>query len=273
MPYSLVLNLVPKSDIPKSHLNGRNLHALFLDLVSSVDRELGDRLHQQTGKKAFTLSSLQTIAYGNRNLQFQPDRLIKAGTQCWWRISLLDDALFGKLMHLWLSLISTRVWCLGGTDLQVVSVLGTPQMNQPWASFATYTQIYEQASESDRTIQLEFFTPTTFRLTKYDCPLPSKELIFQSLLRRWNEYSDNQFTEDLLEPIFPSYFNIRSEIVMDGRSKLIGCVGAIAFQILGEVDPIVTKQINTLANFAIYAGVGRKTTMGLGITKRIPNKN
>jgi CRISPR-associated endoribonuclease Cas6 len=268
MPYSLVLNLIPKTDIPKSHLNGRNLHALFLDLVSSVDRELGNNLHQQTGKKAFTLSSLQVTSHNQKNLQFQPDRLIRAGTLCWWRISLLDDALFGQLMHLWLSLSSSKVWRLGGTDLQMVSVLGTPQVNQPWANFSTYSQIYELASDSDRQIKLEFCTPTTFRLTKYDCPLPSKELIFQSLLRRWNEYSGMAFDESLIEPIFPSYFDIRSEIVMDGRSKLIGCVGAIAFQILGEVDPIMIKQINALVDFAIYAGVGRKTTMGMGMVKR-----
>jgi len=57
--------------------------------------------------------------------------------------------------------------------------------------------------------------------------------------------------------------------VMDGRSKLIGCVGAIAFQILGEVDWLTIKQINTLSDFAFYAGVGRKTTMGMGIVRRI----
>lgn len=60
MPHSLVLNLLPQSPIPPQYLTGRHLHALFLTLVSSVDRELGDRLHNSDADKAFTLSPLQT---------------------------------------------------------------------------------------------------------------------------------------------------------------------------------------------------------------------
>jgi CRISPR-associated endoribonuclease Cas6 len=45
MPHSLVLNLIPQSPIPVQFLEGRHLHALFLTLVSSVDRELGGQLH------------------------------------------------------------------------------------------------------------------------------------------------------------------------------------------------------------------------------------
>lgn len=59
MPHSLVLNLLPQSPIPPQYLTGRHLHALFLTLVSSVDKELGDLLHDSTADKAFTLSPLQ----------------------------------------------------------------------------------------------------------------------------------------------------------------------------------------------------------------------
>ncbi|BBD58705.1 CRISPR-associated Cas family protein [Nostoc sp. HK-01] len=64
MPHSLVLNLLPQSPIPQQYLTGRHLHALFLTLVSSVDRELGDRLHDSTADKAFTLSPLQISTTG-----------------------------------------------------------------------------------------------------------------------------------------------------------------------------------------------------------------
>jgi CRISPR-associated endoribonuclease Cas6 len=37
---------------------------------------------------------------------------------------------------------------------------------------------------------------------------------------------------------------------------------------LGAVDPLTIKQINALADFALYAGVGRKTPMGMGMVKR-----
>ncbi len=289
MPYSLVLNLIPRSPLPKTHLSGRHLHALFLDLVRSVDVDLATGLHRQTTDKAFTLSPLQYAvgeAGGKRRsiqpvgrsskgfgsvsaLQFQHDRAIPAGTPCWWRISLLDDGLFSQLTQLWLRLSPGQPWHLGGVELNVASVLGTPQPSQPWANVASYGQLLAQASEEERSLSLQFCTPTTFRQTKYDSALPTKELVFQSLLRRWNRFADIPLEEEILEPIYPSFFDIHTEIAIDSRSKFIGCMGVITFQILGGVEPGVIRQLNALADFAFYAGVGRKTPMGMGMVRRI----
>jgi CRISPR-associated endoribonuclease Cas6 len=280
MPYSLVVNLVPRAPIPKTHLSGRHLHALFLDLVKSVDQELASVLHGQTEEKAFTLSPLQVQLPDRKShlrnsrltdcLQFQYNRSIPEGTPCWWRISLLDDHLFQQLTQLWLGLHPNQPWYLGGTELDVVSVLGTPQPEQPWAGVSSYEQLLAQASPEERSLTLQFCTPTTFRKTKYDCAMPTKEVVFQSLLRRWNRYSNATLTEEILEPIYPSYFNIHTEIVIDSRSKFIGCVGVVTFQILGEVESETIQKINALADFAFYAGVGRKTPMGMGMVRRYP---
>lgn len=272
MPYSLVVNLMPRSPIPKTHLNGHHLHAFFLQLVHSVDAELAKKLHQQSAQKAFTLSPLQIRNQGNR-LKFQHDQGIKDGTPCWWRISLLDETLFGKLAHLWLNLNPQQRWQLGGAELEIVSVLGTPESQQSWANFVSYEQLYEQASDWNRQIHFRFLTPTTFRVTDYDCALPTKELVFQSLLRRWNEYSPIGFSSELIAPIYPSFFKIETEIVSDRRSKFIGCLGDITFQILGEVKPEMIRQINALADFAFFSGVGRKTPMGMGMVRRIISSN
>ena len=135
MPHSLVLNLLPQADIPVGYLSGRHLHALFLTLVSSVDQDLGDRFHQGDSLRSFSLSSLQVL--GNRGqgiedrLQVHHKRSIAAGKSCWWRISLLDDALFGHLTKLWLNLNPQKAWHLGPADLFITSVLGTPQPHQP----------------------------------------------------------------------------------------------------------------------------------------------
>jgi len=268
MPYSLVLNLIPRSLLPKTNLSGRHLHALFLELVDSVDPELAISLHQQSADKAFALSPLQVTGRRGHEVQFQYDQSITAGTPCWWRVALLDEAIFGKLTHLWLQLSPHKCWHLGATDLQVASILGTPQVNQPWSNFVTYGQLYEQASDSNRRIYFDFCTPTTFRVSKYDCAMPTKELVFNSLLKHWNTYSGLVFSREIIDYIYPSRFDIHTEIVTDSRSKLIGCVGKVIFQILGDVVPEVIKQINTLSDFALYAGVGRKTTMGMGMVIR-----
>lgn len=276
MPHSLVLNLLPASPIPPQFLAGRHLHALFLTLVSSVDRQLSSYLHDQKTEKAFTLSPLQVVQMGhsrnirggNHALQWEHKQAIPAGTPCWWRISLLDDALFGNLTQ-WLNLNPAHPWHLGPADLKITSILGTPQSTQPWANFCTYKQLYEQASDSDRHISFTFCTPTTFRQREHDSALPTRDSVFNSLLKRWNNYSNIEISGTLVEAIFPSYFDIHTEIVAEQRSKFIGCVGYIKYTILANVEPIIVKQINALADFSIYSGIGRKTPMGMGMVRRL----
>lgn len=277
MPHSLVLNLLPLSPIPPQFLTGRHLHALFLTLVSSVDRKLGDYLHESRADKAFTLSPLQVSRHKRiglqSNLQWEHTQAIPANTPCWWRISLLDDTLFGKLTHLWLNLNPNHPWHLGPADLHITSILGTPQSTQPWANAISYAQLYEQASDSDRLIAFSFATPTAFRQGEYDSVLPSRECVFNSLLNRWNKYSSIEISHIPIESIFPSFVNIHTEILADSRSKFIGIVGEITYRLLGEVAPLSIKHVNTLADFALYSGVGRKTPMGMGMARRlcIPN--
>ncbi|MEA5598567.1 CRISPR-associated endoribonuclease Cas6 [Rivularia sp. UHCC 0363] len=272
MPHSLILNLIPKSPIYPQYLTGRHLHALFLTLVSYVDKELGTYLHDSQADKAFTLSPLQiskTPINKGYKLQTQHQEPIATGTPCWWRISLLDDALFGKLTQLWLNLNPQQPWHLGSADLYITSIQGTAQSTQPWAIAIPYTQLYDQASDSERIISLNFATPTAFRQGKYDTTLPTRESVFNSLLSRWNKYSGIELTNVNLDAIFPSFINIHTEIVPDSRSKFIGIIGQVSYRIMGDVEAFEIKQINALADFAIFAGIGRKTTMGMGMGRRV----
>lgn len=278
MPHSLVLNLAPKSTIYPNYLTGRHYHALFLNLVSSVDRSLGDMLHDSTGEKAFTLSPLQVTNFsphfkggrgGIQILQWQHQQPIPPGTLCWWRISLLDDTLFSKLTQLWLNLNPEQPWHLGSADLYITSIQGTPQSTQPWANACSYAQLYEQASDTQRTVNLSFVTPTAFRQGEFDSALPTKESVFKSLLQRWNKYSGIEFSLEFIESVFPSFFNIKTDVASDSRSKFIGCIGEISYRIMGSLEPGVIKQFNALADFALYAGVGRKTPMGMGMVRRV----
>jgi CRISPR-associated endoribonuclease Cas6 len=304
MPHSLVLNLLPESPIPPGFTSGKHLHALFLNLVSAIDPEIGNHLHANQGNKSFTLSPLQKSKRVDESMDKRVKRTppphaprptphapppihwhhptpISPGTPCWWRISLLDDHLFSQLNQLWLNLNPQHPWHLGPANLQITSILGTAQSTQPWANFCNYSQLYEQASAQDRKLTLHFYTPTAFRQGKYDSTMPTTERVFGSLLRRWNHYSGLDFSEDILTAVQDSYFDLRTEITVDPRrqfqqtgakvnpcNQFIGCVGKVTFQILGKVDSRTIKQLNTLADYALYAGVGRKTPMGMGMTRR-----
>ena len=272
MPHSLVLNLLPLAPIPPGYLTGRHLHALFLTLVSSVDKKLGDYLHDAAADKAFTLSPLQTKKSPFKKhhfLQWEHRQSIPAHSLCWWRITLLDDTLFGKLTNLWLNLNPSKPWHLGPADLLIANILGTAQLDQPWANACTYSQLYEQASETNRLIAFSFATPTTFRQGKFDSVIPTRDCVFNSLLSRWNKYSPIAIPALSLDALFSTFVNIRTEKLTNYESNFVGMVGEVSYRILGDVEPLAIKQVNALADFAVYCGVGRKTPMGMGMTRRI----
>jgi CRISPR-associated endoribonuclease Cas6 len=278
---------MPKTPIYPEYLTGRHIHALFLTLVSSVDKELGDRLHGEKANKGFGLSPIQLAVSYDRNLnkpqlkkansqQLKAKSLswhhqeISPSTPCWWRITLLDEVLFSKLTGLWLNLNPDRAFHLGSADLYITSILGTPQSSQPWSNFATYQQIFDRASETERNITFHLATPTAFRQGKYDSPLPTRDNVFKSLCDRWNTYSEISISPEIIEYIFPSRFEIKTEVVKNyDTHSFIGCVGEIGYRILGDASPETIKQINALADFAMFAGIGRKTTMGMGIARRV----
>lgn len=264
MPHSLVINFSLLSDIPSGYTSGKHLHALFLKLVDSADSDLADYFHTSETNKSFTVSPLQF----NHQIQWQNQKTLKKGYSYWFRITLLDDTLFGKLTKLWLNLNPKKPFHLGSGDLVITSILATSNNNQFWANSISYQQLYDQASDNERNISFSLVTPVTFRQGKNDNCLPTVDSVFSSLLKRWQKYSPLPINELNFGCLFPSYFDINTEMIKDKQTKFIGCIGNINYQILGSIEPWQIKQINALADYAFYCGLGRKTTMGMGMIKR-----
>jgi len=271
MPHSLVINFTPISYIPVGYTSGKHLHALFFNLVNSVNQELAEYFHQSEANKSFTISPLQIIQNRKNSdnlLQYQHQNKIKSGSNCWWRITLLNDSLFSQLTKLWLNLNPKKPYHLGSGELMITSILATPN-SHPWANACSYEQIYDQASNIERNLNFKISTPTAFRYGKYDNFLPTAELVFSSLLKRWQKYSNIPLNIQDFSYLFPAYFNLKTEIFIEANSKFIGCVGEISYKILGDVNLEIIKQLNILADYSFYCGLGRKTTMGFGVLKRL----
>jgi CRISPR-associated endoribonuclease Cas6 len=133
--------------------------------------------------------------------------------------------------------------------------------------------MYEQASECDRDIHLQFVTPTAFENDGQLTPLPTAEAVFHPLRRRWNRYSGLAFTPNLVGHIAATHFNIQTETTQRSRHKasesIVGCMGHISFRIPDDDDPLIIKRINALADFTRYCGIGCNTLLGMGIVRRL----
>jgi CRISPR-associated endoribonuclease Cas6 len=286
MPQSLILELVPYATLSAPQLSAQHLHRLFLGLVGAVDPPLAQILQADNQNKSYTLSPLQLVTPNPvgvtnlrplfpekhpspANLQYQYNSSVPSGSKCWWRITLLDDILFANLTQAWNQTLLQQSWYIGATKLQITSLSNQTKKYPGWAHSQSYQQLYQQASDTHRHINFQVLTPATFWQGNYESPMPTREAIFHSLRKRWNRYSGLALAPSIITPIVPTAFDLHTKQSIDNDQPSTGCLGKLSFQILGEVDPLTIKRINTLADFTFYCSVGRKTTLGMGIMRRI----
>lgn len=102
--------------------------------------------------------------------------------------------------------------------------------------------------------------------------LPDASHVFGSLIKRWNSFSKIKIEENLLEKLSdvdPFRFYIKSERVPLAKSRIIGFKGDLEFRLGRNFTHQEKRAVNALADYAFYAGVGIKTTFGMGQTIKI----
>jgi CRISPR-associated endoribonuclease Cas6 len=130
---------------------------------------------------------------------------------------------------------------------------------------------------------MRFATPTAFKSGDADVPLPIPRLCFQSWLNSWDEHSPSlfftdkaerrQFLEEAVEgQVSVNFSQIRAAeqgFYFDGhRTKEQGFTGICTFSVkLKKTTPHQRRILTTLAHYSFFAGTGRKTTMGMGVTR------
>lgn len=113
-------------------------------------------------------------------------------------------------------------------------------------------------------------------------PLP--QLVFQSLLRRWEDIApfelahliDKDYIEQYLEEdgVIAIDYDIKAHYVHFTTHLQRGFLGTCTYQLRGTGGKLTSnapltlwQQLYVLAQLAFYCGVGHKTTMGMGQTR------
>lgn len=282
MPYAIVIHAFPRTDLPLAHAQGKILHGLFYELLQKASAAKGDEIHSTEGLKPFSTALLL-------NERQRRSDCIRAGEELKVRFTFLDDAIYPLLARYFLSTPDLSL-DLVRTELTVARVLSTPQSDEEWASCASFADLYATASDTERQFSFQFATPTFFKRgggSAYPdliVPIPLPDLVFGSLLRNWNQFSPSSFVEaNLLKEVCRHHLEITHHRITSQLARLVfqkedgqyrtmtfpGFVGSCSFRLVELHDRTIIKTLNTLANFAFYAGVGAKTTMGFGVTKRL----
>ena len=260
--YSVDIHLMSDKDanIPVA---GYQNHASFLDLVGQIDPSLSARLHNEPGYRPYTLSPLSGgMIMGERVT-------LRRGQPCRLRITLLDGGTIWSALQKYFQEAGTIYMHIGDANFRLVRMLITPKTGP--MHLAGYTDWQTLANiPAQSSITMIFLTATAFSLGERQfCLFPEPTHVWGSLLRVWNRYA-------------PEHMHIERQAIQESLGKHIamtacalchaflhfpnyvqkGFVGRCTYRLNTE-QPQATH-LTTLAAFAQYAGVGYKTTMGMG---------
>ncbi|MBD2027013.1 CRISPR system precrRNA processing endoribonuclease RAMP protein Cas6 [Leptolyngbya sp. FACHB-711] len=218
---------------------GRAIHALCLDWIGLANESLATQLHQADSLPlTLTMRSISAKQMVLRIGLLQKD--------------LLAPLLWGLSQHLGSEITLTDIPCRIGKTIEILQT----------SSYEMLSQVSPQ-----RMIDLQFLTPTSFKQGRAIQPFPLPDLVFGSLLRRWNAFTpvELQFPQQAWNGITAAYELKTYAMKMKGGAE-IGAQGWARYEFSNEAQ----AQIATvLAHFAQFSGVGRKTAMGMGLTKRM----
>ena len=285
MPFSIVMNGFPTKSLPVPQIQGPALQGMFLHLIEQVDPATSARLHDDSSYRPYTLSPLGIGEQGRqfRGFKLPRERSVKSGTPCYLRVTFLDDALFPIFSRYFLSRPQPNLR-LGSGEFAVTTVLASSENENEWSRYLSYEGLIERflptpnpsKEGSPRRIKLRFVTPTSFRKSDIDLPLPLPRLVFQSYARRFAEFCDYELLPDFVELVdrhvgISSMKQLRTDTLKTQRVTLTGFTGSVSFDISKKAPPELFGQLHLLAEFAFFCGTGKKTTVGMGQTVGIKN--
>jgi len=262
MLLSLVLQLRPCQSCGLPATLGNALHALFIDIVARKDWGMAHDLHAARAEKPFAVSPLHGDFVSNNGCLWLSDQ-----KEYWVRFSTVESQLSSLLLEVKDSLDEVEIF---HETFRVIRATADASQH-PWAGQTTFEHMYNSvvASPQPRShkIRMSFLSPTTFRCGRKNIPLPIPRLVFLHLSQKWNAFSrvdlGSNIADIVDERMSLARHSIRTTVLNFGNHKQVGFVGDCEFLIHG-MDDIPARIFHLLAEFAFYAGVGHKTTMGMG---------
>jgi len=278
---SALVVLKPEKDVMLPGNLGRATHAWFLRKIEEVDPAFAAWLHEPAQERPFTVSNVwgpgkPRVGMWNGRAAWE----VAKDQPVYVRVTSYASRLTELLKEQVLPELNEDV-VLGGVRLTVEQVITRPEEVPPslavWVDATTFEALLGASIQGKMPaprVTLRFASPTVFRSRGHFLPLPLPRLVFEGLLRRWNAFSPVHLQEDVIryveEAVAIARYRLYTEHVRFGeegdRGAMPGFVGRCTY-VMRIRDRYWMGVIHALAQFSLYAGVGKRTSMGLGQTR------
>ncbi|MDQ2714331.1 MAG: CRISPR-associated endoribonuclease Cas6 [Chloroflexota bacterium] len=285
--FSMLLRLHPKEEGMVQPGAGHQVQAAFLDIVRQSDAALADWLHTPNQRRPYTLGLLQgfnhlTPTRLEEVVMKREEVLVKPGQVYWLRITMLDASVFGPFARYLIAHPRDLFVRIGNTRFEISRLLCVPEHDntQTWVGYTSCADL-QAARKPQKQYQFEFATPTTFsrgqqawgKLFKL---FPEPALVFESLAHQWEAFAPTDLRlaaqgltiRDLAawceEHVIVSRYTLHTSHLPFSKFGQIGFQGEITYEVKGNPAASEASWLTPLARFALFSGVGYKTTMGMG---------
>jgi CRISPR-associated endoribonuclease Cas6 len=275
--YSMAIQLSPTRAGTIRATMGHQAHAAFLRAVKEADAALAEVLHHPIlHQRPFTVSPLMGVESAHDGLvTVHPEETYTL------RFTVLLDDIFQQFMGRFLR-GNRPVLRLGRVLFLIREILATPE-GSPWSGYTSFAELATAAEEASPLLTLSFHSPTAFSFGqrswgKQIHVLPDPRLVFSSLARTWRAFAPPGLSLDPREVehyadenvVIQRLEGLETRMLHFGRHPQVGFVGRVTYRLMdkGEGAAAWRRRLHALAGFAFYAGVGYKTTMGMGQCKR-----
>jgi len=237
--------------------------AAFLAALRDVDAALSAAVHDSHTMKPFTASSLEPAPF-TRLQEVSPNNVY---------------------ILRWTTLHADVTRIAQNALIPRVLQEGLTMHDQPMRieSVDTQTACYAALVSPEpvpRRLTLRFNSPTGFKQTHprqksegVPMPLPIPERVFGSLIDRWQLFSDVPIHADLRawirENVGVWQHRVQTRHIHAERAnqgQYTGFMGQVTYELVERTAPFA-QQVEALARFATFSGVGIRTTTGMGQTQ------
>jgi CRISPR-associated endoribonuclease Cas6 len=296
--FSMLVRLHPVEAGQVSLSSGNQVQAAFLDMVRQGDPSLATWLHTPNQRRPYTLSLLQGFnhlseaerieaTYKHREVEVRP------GQVYWLRITMLDASVFRSFVQYMVTHPHALKVHIGNADFEISRLITTPDPHvgtSTWVASSSFAELHT-LQPAEKKYLFEFASPTTFskgqkpwgKLLKL---FPEPADVFESLARQWESFAPIQLrlssyhltpqdiTAWCAENVIVTNYTLETRYLPSQKFGQTGFFGTITYEVKWSLAASEARWLTPLARFALFAGIGYKTTMGMGQARCIiDNKN
>jgi len=131
--------------------------------------------------------------------------------------------------------------------------------------------------ELSRQFTLSFRSPTCFRSSGRTLLFPDWKRVLASLYRDWKTAGgampDDNEIASLTAGIYPAHYTLETKEIHFGAFTLTGFTGFCVYKTAPDLSTDIRNKLAAVIQISDYAGVGYKTTMGMGaVDVRLENR-